>query len=358
MSIVIAGKQVRESEAAMPAERLVRDLLLVGGYNSAIALFLSALSEYGLGTNFVFAQCIGYSIYAGVMGCSAAAGRRKPGWLDAVVGIPIGFGVGFAAAVALNGIPLDEIARNHPRAVLISAVAAVMFGALGTWHFRGAASLAEARAEARAEGLRRAEQEAAAARAELARLQAQIEPHFLFNTLSNVVGLIDAEPARARRMLIDLTALLRTALARTRQPEVSLGEELELLRAYLGIMEVRMGSRLQWSLDADEKLLAARLPPLLVQPLVENAVRHGLEPKAAGGRVAVRCREDDRAMSIEIEDDGLGFAPGQAAGVGLANVRKRLRACYGDAASLALEEGQGGGVCARIRIPLEFPCAS
>jgi sensor histidine kinase YesM len=137
-----------------------------------------------------------------------------------------------------------------------------------------------------------------------------------------------------------------------------LAEELELLRAYLGIMAVRMGERLQWSVTADEASLGARLPPLLVQPLVENAIRHGLEPKGAGGRLEIRCQIDCRALVVEVEDDGLGFAPGETAGVGLSNVRERLRACYRDAATLALEESAAGGVRARIRIPLEPVCVS
>jgi signal transduction histidine kinase len=344
--------------AAKPGAGLAKDVLLVAAYNTAIALFLAALTEYGLKTSLVFSHCIGFSIYAGVMGSRALLGQARPGAISGLVGIPLGFAVGFVLASWLSGFSLAVIIETHPRAVLVSAATAALFGVLGTWHFHDAARILEARAEARAERLRRAEQEAAAAHAELARLQAQIEPHFLFNTLSNVVSLIDAHPATARRMLIDLTALLRTSLARTRQTEVSLREELDLLRAYLGIMGVRMGSRLQWTIAADEVLLGARLPPLLVQPLVENAIRHGLEPKSAGGHLAVGCRPDGDMLVIEVEDDGMGFAAAEGAGVGLANVRERLRACYGEAAALSLEEAAGGGVRARIRIPMEATCVS
>lgn len=337
---------------------LVRDLALMAAYNTAVGLFVSALTEFGFNISLVFSQCIGFGIYAAVMASKAVAGHPKPGVASGAIGIPLGFAVGFVLAAWLTGFSLPEILATHPRAIVVCALAAVLFGVLGTWHFHDAASLREAQQEAAAERLRRAEQDAAATHAELARLQAQIEPHFLFNTLSNIVGLVDTQPDTARRMLVDLTALLRTSLARTRQERVSLADELDLLRAYLGIMAVRMGERLCWRVEADAALLGARMPPLLVQPLVENAIRHGLEPRSSGGSLAVRCRRDRDGLAIDVEDDGAGFASGAAAGVGLANVRERLRACYGDEGTLALEEPAGGGVRACIRIPLELPCAS
>lgn len=336
---------------------LVRDVALMAAYNMAVGLFVGALTEYGFTVAIVFAQCMGFCIYAAVMGSKALAGQSKPGLASGAVGIPLGFACGFTLAAWLTGFPVPEVFVTHPRAVMVCALGAMLFGAIGTWHFHAAASVREAEAEADAERLRRAEQDAAATHAELARLQAQIEPHFLFNTLSNIVGLVDTQPQTARRMLLDLTALLRTSLARTRQQSVSLADELELLRAFLGIMAVRMGERLQWTMEADDDLLAVRLPPLLVQPLVENAIRHGLEPKTAGGRLTVRCRRDETSLIVEVEDDGIGFAPAGSAGIGLSNVRERLHACHGGAAALTLEEAPGGGVRAAIRLPLEPACA-
>jgi len=152
-------------------------------------------------------------------------------------------------------------------------------------------------------------------------------------------------------MLLDLTALLRTSLARTRKQAVTLGEELDLLRAYLGIMAVRMGARLSWQIDAPAELLDARLPPLLVQPLVENAVRHGLEPKTAPGRLDIRCRRDGDRLAIEVCDDGIGFSADASDGTGLANVRQRLLATCGPDASLTLGANPDGGVFARLQLP-------
>jgi two-component sensor histidine kinase len=332
---------------------LGRDALLMIAYNTAVGIFVGALTEYGFTVSLVFSQCIGFCIYAGVMGSKALAGRSKPGWANGAIGIPLGFVFGFVLAASLTGFSLPEIFATHTRALLICGLAAALFGVLGTWHFHDAATIQEAQAEADAERLRRAEQDAAATHAELARLQAQIEPHFLFNTLSNIVGLVDTQPETARRMLVDLTALLRTSLARTRQQRVSLADELDLLRAYLGIMAVRMGERLRWRIETGDDLLAVRLPPLLVQPLVENAIRHGLEPKTGGGNLTIRCRRDGDDLCIDVEDDGMGFATNEGGGIGLSNVRERLRACYGAAASLALEAAPGGGVRAGIRVPME-----
>ncbi|MDP2811261.1 MAG: histidine kinase [Rhodocyclaceae bacterium] len=337
----------------MKKPSLLREILLVAVYNTAIALFLTALTSFNLGVNLVYSNCIGFSVYGFVRGSCLLWGQQKPGWINGMLGIPLGFAVGFVLGTWLNGLSLIEVMQRHPQGVLVAGAAALLFGTIGTWHFHDEAKLLEARAEARAERARRAEQEALASRADLARLQAQIEPHFLFNTLSNVISLIDADPATARGMLLDLAALLRTSLARTRQGEVTLAEELDLLRAYLGIMGARMGDRLAWQIEAADELLGARLPPLLVQPLVENAIRHGIEPKTAGGRIGVSCRRDGDALVIAVADSGQGCDDAVAQGIGLANVRERLAACYGEAASLALETNAAGGVTARLRLPLE-----
>jgi hypothetical protein len=330
---------------------LARDLLLIAAYNTAIGLFLTALTRYSLAVNLIYSHCIGTCIYLAVRGPCLLRGRTRVEWIDGLIGIPLGFVVGFTLATWANGLTLADVMQREADGLAIAAVTAALFGILGTWHFHDEARVQEARAEAEAERLRRVEQEALATRTQLALLQAQIEPHFLFNTLSNVIGLVDTDAAAARQMLIDLTALLRTSLARTRRPVVTLGEELELLRAYLGIMAVRMGARLDWRIDAPAGVLDAELPPLLVQPLVENAIRHGLEPKPGGGRLLIRCRRDGSLLEVEVSDDGLGIRHDSRDGTGLANVRQRLAATGGADAALALTANPGGGVTAAIRLP-------
>ncbi|MBI4996529.1 MAG: histidine kinase [Rhodocyclales bacterium] len=335
----------------IPSTQLLRDLRLALVYNTAVALFLTAVTPYGLSVNLVYTQFIGFSIYAAVRGSHLLFGQPRPGLVSAAIGIPLGGLVGFTLATWVKGFTLAEVLATHPDVALIATATVLTFGILAVWHFHDEARMLEAQAEARAERLQRVEQEALASRTQLALLQAQIEPHFLFNTLSNVVGLIDANPVAARTMLLDLTALLRTSLARTRKPVVTLAEELELLRAYLGIMAVRMGPRLDWQIEAAPDATSAWLPPLLVQPLVENAIRHGLEPKPEGGRLTIRCRREQGQLEIEVADDGCGCEAGCDDGVGLDNVRRRLAASCGNEASLSLAANPGGGVTTRIRLP-------
>ncbi|MRR56684.1 MAG: sensor histidine kinase [Deltaproteobacteria bacterium] len=341
--------------------KLVRDLLLVAAYNIAIGLFLTAVTSYPAKTNLVYANCIGFGIYLGITTSRLRRGQPKPGWLDGFFGIPAGFAAGFVLATWLTGLSLAQVLQQHPQSLLIAGATALLFGIMGTWHFHDKAVAAAAQAEARAERLGRIEQQALATQAELARLQAQIEPHFLFNTLSNVVSLIDSEPAVARNMLLNLTALLRTALRRSRRESVTLAEELDLLRAYLGIMAIRMGPRLEWNVEADAGVLDAQLPPLLVQPLVENAIRHGLEPKPEGGHLRIHCRREGEMVDILVEDDGLGLDASQASlghGLGLSNIHQRLTATHGTHASLELASRPGGGVCAHLKLPYYYAPAN
>ncbi|MDL5034536.1 histidine kinase [Pelomonas sp. APW6] len=197
--------------------------------------------------------------------------------------------------------------------------------------------------------------------AQLRLLQAQIEPHFLFNTLANVQGLIDYEPAQAKHMLDAFTDYLRASLRQMRAEDVSLSQELALVQNYLAVMHCRMGERLKSRVDVAPELLDARLPPLLLQPLVENALHHGLEPQLQGGLLQIRARPQDDGLVVEIEDDGIGLAgsrqrPRQGHGMALQNIRERLLAFYGPGASLVLTDGAGGrGTCVRLVLQRRRP---
>ena len=196
--------------------------------------------------------------------------------------------------------------------------------------------------------------EARAAEAQLKLLQAQIEPHFLFNTLANVVSLIESDAARARQMLEAFIAYLRSSLTTLRGEDATLGQELDVAEAYLELLQMRMAERLHYRIDVAEAERERRLPALLLQPLVENAIVHGLEPKLEGGSVVVRATRAGATLSLVVEDDGLGLrAPNRAgagAGVALDNIRQRLAARYGNAASLRVEDGHPG-VRATITLP-------
>jgi sensor histidine kinase YesM len=187
--------------------------------------------------------------------------------------------------------------------------------------------------------------------ANLRALQAQIEPHFLFNTLANVTSLIDPDPAKARRMLESFIRFLRASLGATRMESTTLGAERELIASYLEVLQVRMEGRLRYSLDVPPDLESYPLPSLLLQPLVENAIRHGLEPKVEGGEVTMRARREGGKVVVEIADSGVGFAPTTRGGVGLTNLRERLRLLFGDSASLEISDAPGAGSRVSVSLP-------
>jgi two-component sensor histidine kinase len=194
------------------------------------------------------------------------------------------------------------------------------------------------------------------AQAQLRMLQAQIEPHFLFNTLANVVSLIEPAPVRASAMLEHFIAYLRASLASSRADQGTVGQEAALLRNYLELLQIRMGERLAFAIEVEPGLEDAPLAPMLLQPVVENAIKHGLEPKIEGGRVDVRIRREGtrgRArMVARVEDDGLGFKPGEGSGIGLQNLRERLGVLYDGDAHLSIEERAGGGTVVVVDLPL------
>ncbi|XYJ11849.1 sensor histidine kinase [Telluria sp. B2] len=194
-------------------------------------------------------------------------------------------------------------------------------------------------------------------------LQAQIEPHMLFNTLANLQGLIALDPDRASLMLDQLIQYLRATLGVSRSESTTLEQEFAAMEAYLGLMGVRMGERLAYRLDLPPRLRAARLPPLLLQPLVENAIVHGLEPKIEGGDVLISAEARDGLLEITVRDSGLGLpAAGEGGkrahrggGVGVATTRERLQVLYGERASVLLAPAQPEGTIVRLTLPLETP---
>ncbi|MCP3100922.1 histidine kinase [Myxococcus sp. K15C18031901] len=196
------------------------------------------------------------------------------------------------------------------------------------------------------------EKELAVARLNL--LQAQVEPHFLYNTLANAQVLTRVDPARAGEMLGHLITYLRHSLPRTSGAPSTLGEELERSRAYLDIMKIRMGDRLSPQLDVPESLRGVPFPPMMLQTLVENALKHGLEPRPGGGTVWIRARANGDRLSVTVADDGQGLGAETAGtGVGLRNVRERLRLAHGDRASFVLTSNFPSGVAATLTLPLE-----
>lgn len=201
------------------------------------------------------------------------------------------------------------------------------------------------------EARRRAEQQLTEAR--LAALRHQLQPHFLFNTLNALAELVHQDPARAEALLLQLSGLLRRALDGGAMQRVSLREELDFLDDYLAIQQTLLGDRLRIERDLPADTLDLALPPMLLQPLVENALRHGLGGRREGGVLQLRSRRESAALSIEIGDDGPGAAFPLRESVGLANTRERLANEYAGRATLALETAPGAGFRVRLELPLE-----
>lgn len=317
----------------------------------AITIWLLGLAD-PLWASFLVSFCIGYSINLSALILEPRLVRTLPPIVSSFITTMVGIGLGLVLAGYLLYGDLLLFLRNESYG---TPLLALFFGVLGLIFFRTQQRLHDARtqlADARAEQLTR---EKAHLETQLKLLQAQIEPHFLFNTLGNVVGMVRTQPDAAEKTLIDLTTLLRAALKRTRTEQTTLGEELAVLTALLEINQIRMGQRLTWSLDVPEELKSTRLPPMLLQPLVENAVKHGIEPLEEGGSISIRAEQAEAALVITIADTGAGpgiSTPGSGAGIGISNVQSRLAALFGDQASLTLTENSPRGLIATLRVPL------
>ena len=225
-------------------------------------------------------------------------------------------------------------------------------GSLGYWLFRSAREDQLAREELADAECCRETLHAQMVEARLSALQAQIEPHFLFNTLANVKRLYETVPHQGREMLSSLIRYLRAALPSMRQSGSTLGRELELARSFLTILKMRMGDRLDFSIHADTSLHEAQVPPMVLPTLVENAIKHGLSPLPEGGRIDIAARRDGEDLLIDVRDNGAGFSSTGGSGVGLANTRSRLAALFGARAGLSLSSAAPRGVLASIRMPL------
>jgi len=348
-----------------------RDLVYTFIWNTLIAIVFALVSivldpkaSFGteLRATFVFAQCIGFMIHAGLLlgdrtfarGIKNASMAMRTAYYAIVPIIAIfpGYLLGFKLLDMKNGAAWlftpSSIASILAMSLLLTGLMLLVFIPRER-AARAAATIAREQARVAA-----AEKEAANARYQL--LEAQVEPHFLYNTLAHVVSLVDGEPAVAKRMIERLIALLR-ATASAATSTGTLGGQVELLRAYLEILALRMGPRLDWRIDVPAELAALRVPPMLLQPLVENAIKHGLEPKVDGGALAVTARRDGARLLLEVADTGGGIRAtrrGDASGLGLANLRARLAALYRDGASVTIVDNAPHGTRVTIALPQDL----
>ena len=267
------------------------------------------------------------------------------GWMLPVAGIIAGFILGTMASDWWFGwSSFSLVARAQ---LPVSIAITVLAGVAITYYFYSrnkAIYLERKMSEARGH----------AAEARLKLLETQLEPHMMFNTLANLRVLIGTDPARAQEMLDRLIAYLRATLGASRNSAHPLQAEFDRLRDYLELMVVRMGPRLRYTLDLPAELAMLPVPTLLLQPLVENSIKHGLEPKVEGGTITVRARREGASLLLDVTDTGVGFdvsAP-PGGGFGMAQVRERLAATYGDKGQVAQRVRPGGGSVTDLQIPL------
>lgn len=330
------------------AFRWLRTGIVVIVFCALLAVLIAPLNAPGeFWAGFVHSECIGLGIYGlyRVLDWVLPL-RRLPdvwSWSASLITVPLGYAVGTSIASALLGEPQPGFRLLHMPwfdiGLTIAASAGIIYFIWSRERLH-----AETTAHARVQRL--------AAEAQLKLLQTQIEPHMLFNTLSTLHSLIEVDPARAQHMLDQLITYLRGTLSASRAYTITLRQEFDQLDAYLQLMQIRMGARLSYRLDLPAALYPVRIPPMLLQPLAENAIKHGLEPKIEGGSITVQARLQGGTLRLEVRDTGLGADTEPAdQGYGLTHVRERLKAMYGERATLDIDT-HVAGFAVRIAIHL------
>jgi hypothetical protein len=344
-----------------PRARWTAFLGRVSGRAVAVALLLGALSAVALNHYFItaFPVLLGRFLFLSLVLLLAfsAAGQWQqnwlPRWLMQVLAVALSAPLATAAMYLLTtgGSVWDSYGSNASlRGFMWISGTGMVLGlvlALGALYRERDA---QARSQQLQFELERNQLERQALDARLSLLQAQIEPHFLFNTLANVQALVESGSPRAPAVLGSLIAYLRAALPRLHESGSTLGQEVALVRAYLELMHMRMPDRLNFALQVDETLLGRRFPPMALLTLVENAVRHGIDPSEQGGRIEVGAMADDGTLRLWVLDTGMGLSPQAKEGTGLGNLRERLAAFFGGAARLQLDAAEPHGLRAQIII--------
>jgi signal transduction histidine kinase len=350
-------------------QRAWRQLQVVGGLCLGIALLLTALDGHGFGVKLVYSLCIGTTSTLVVGGTRLGvawlldhvrSARGLPfteaasGWYGVIPGallaVLVGPATGLALADRLTGFNSTSLLELGSPAARLTLALGLLGTAISVVVISTLERLSTARAQAEVA-------QRLATEHQLRLLQSQLEPHMLFNTLANLRVLIGVDAARAQHMLDRLVAYLRATLNASRLAVHPLATEFERIADYLALMSVRMGERLQVTLDLPPALRELPVPPLLLQPLVENAIKHGLEPKVPGGRVSVAARVDAGQLVLTVRDTGVGVgaaASTRGGGFGLTQVHERLASLHGTRAELTLQpaDDADGGTLATLRLPL------
>ncbi|MCP4115547.1 MAG: hypothetical protein GY737_09105 [Desulfobacteraceae bacterium] len=323
-----------------------------------VSAMVAAFTAFDYGEDFATNMIIGQSIGTTMFGAAVAVlfVLRRTGPFVQMAAAMAAMATGAVAGIFLGTLAAGKNVHLffEPRKELFLEVIilSIITGFLFRYILTSQKRISDALAAIQHEKIKRLTIEKQVIETNLRLLQAQIEPHFLFNTLSNILTLLDTDLENGKLMLEDLTAYLRITLSKTREETTTLGQEIDMIRAYLNIFKIRMGDRLDFTIEVPGDLRHLRLPPMLIQPLVENAIEHGLEPKIEGGGIWVSARDQNGRLAIEVKDSGLCFHKNNHDwGVGLTNIRERLQALYDDRAALTFEENSPSGLTVTIEVP-------
>ncbi|MFA6922282.1 MAG: histidine kinase [Gallionella sp.] len=333
-------------------KKIYLSLIATFAYNTAIAGLLTVTGLMSDGSsdpfwcNFVFSQSIGYTISIISLLIVANMKPGLPRWAVLAVALPLSGAIGLTLGFKLTGVG----DWSHPYVVQSMSIS-LFFGLVASITFVLIERIGMLNETVRERQLKVIEQDKRALEVQLKLLQAQIEPHFLFNTLANVSSMVDSNPAQAKKLLERLNDWLRVALVRARSDHATLGDEIDMLENYLQILKIRFNERLNWKIEIAEEIRRRPFPPMLLQPLVENAVRHGIEPLLGGGEIHIRANLDNATLRIEVRDSGAGLIGESGSGTGLINVRARLATLFGEAGRLTLGDNAEGGTVAQLELP-------
>jgi len=343
---------------------MVFSLLIASGFIVIGLPFanIRSWSQFGelISANIIVALCIGFTwhFFMQLLGPLMRRVNGKPFWVVIATYTVLGCAITQVGFVLLSLIPGVQFSRGWLftaqsliTMLCISFVISLIMGI--AWRSRISGLTMEAELARERERLEAAER--AAVQANLRALQAQIEPHFLFNTLANVTGLIHKQPDTAKHMLEEFISYLRATLAATREDHTTLGQEFALMKSFLAVLQVRMGERLQVSFDLPDQLSSMPMPQMLLQPLVENAIKHGLEPYIDGGEISLSARMEGPLVAITVADTGVGFGNTTSGGLGLQNVRERLAKLFGEAGRLTIEDNAPRGTRSGTRVTITLP---
>jgi len=351
----MASFKIKSAFESQPIWQLFSIVLI---FNTLIAILMNAFVFDGtFYLQMIMSHSIGLSIFLSFVVAANIIDLKK--WnilIPLIIGAPVGVVIGIVFQTLWVDLDFELVIKNIKEnygAVLATLFSALFFGSVIVIIFSGRERVSRTRARLQAEKIDNLEHKKTIIETNLRLLQAQIEPHFLFNTLSNVISLIEKDPGKGKKLLESLTDFLRATLKRSTDGGLNLRDEISLIGNYLDILKIRMGKRLEYNVHIMDDTIDCVFPPLLLQPLVENSVIHGIEPLAEGGIIDISIRKDNHKLVLAVSDTGKGLQQKTMKGFGLTNIRERIFSLYGEGGSLSIEENKCAGVTAIIEIPYE-----